>query len=102
MDATKYYGYKICVTDKGEGYDSDYVDRGLVIAYDYSDAAHKLETIYENTSEQIADISLYELPDFTDDHFSIYCFLSGAARGCELKQEIRDWFGDYFFKEEEK
>ncbi len=93
MDAMKYYGYKIYVTDKDEEYDNDYVDRGLVIAYDYSDAAHKLETIYEKTSEQISEISLYELPDFTD-HFSIYCFLSDTARGYELKQEIRDWFGD--------
>lgn len=91
MDATKYYGYKIYVTDKEEGYDNDYVDRGLVIAYDYSDAAHKLEAIYEKTSEQISDISLYELPDFTD-HFSIYCFLSDTAHRDELEQEFKTWF----------
>ena len=93
MDAMKYYGYKVYVADKEEGYDNDYVDRGLVIAYDYSDAAHKLEAIYEKTSEQISDISLYELPDFTD-HFSIYSFLSDTAYGYELEQEIKTWFYD--------
>lgn len=92
MDAMKYYGYKIYVTDKEEEYNNDYVDRGLIIAYDYSDAAHKLEVIYEKTSEQISDISLYELSDFTD-HFSIYSFLSDTAHKGELEQEIKTWFG---------
>lgn len=89
MDAMKYYGYKVYVTSEEEDYDDSYYDRGVVVAYDYSDAAHKLEADYEGTSEIIGDISLYELPDITD-RFSIYEFLCGLSKET-LKLELKSW-----------
>ena len=89
MDAMKYYGYKVYVADEKEDYNDSYYDRGVIVAYDYSDAIHKLEADYEGTSEIIGDVSLYELSDISD-RFSIYEFLCDIPKET-LKLELRTW-----------
>ena len=90
MDAMKYYGYKVYVADEDDKYDDGYYDRGVIVAYDYSDAAHKLEVDYEGTSETLFDIYLYELAEVSD-RFSVYDFLSEATGKEALRRELESW-----------
>ena len=86
---TNVFGYNVTIKD-----DDDFLcDRGIVFANSLQEATTKVFDSWENGSEEVVQIEVYELEPNYDDVHSFYAILADTNISKEvLKYELENWY----------